>query len=421
MRCKTAFLVCLILSPFLAPAQLPAGSIARYPLDNAATDVSGNGYNGTLTATAATANRFATAGSATAFTSGSSTGTFPAALATALANDFSIAYWFNTTMTAPSSAQWYGGAALVDAEVCGATNDWGTALIDGGKVAMGIGNPDLTIKSTLSGYNDGAWHFVTATRNQAGGIITLYVDGAQVATTSGTNTGALNAPTLIGLGRNPCVASGVLTGNLDDAIAYNRVLSGAEVTSLYNFYNAVPLPLRWKSFNGQVIGKEAFLNWTTENSIANDHFDIEHSVNGIDFATIGSLADSGGAGIGAGGRSYQFTDNEPATGNNFYRIKQVDIDGRSSLSAIIALEVSNSSSLHIQANPLGDELALVNDGQSIVREMSIFDMSGRLIADQPCFSRNTILKMDTRELRPGYYFLRVGTASDRITLSFLKQ
>jgi hypothetical protein len=420
MRNAIFFVIGLSICPVLLFGQ-PAGSIARYPLDNSATDVSGNGYNGTLTGTSNDANRFATANTATAFVSGTGSGSFPAALVTALSNDFSIGYWFKTTMSAPTAAQWYSGISLVDAEVCGVTNDYGTALIDGGKVAMGIGNPDITIKSTLATYNDGAWHFVTATRNQAGGVIILYIDGAQVATSSGTSTLALTAPAFIGLGTNPCNGSGVFTGSLDDAIAYNRVLTPAEVTNLFNFYNAVPLPLHWGSFTGQVEGATVYLEWETDNSGNNDHFEIEHSATGIDFSAIGVVPDKDATHISAGGSWYDFTDPHPAKGNNFYRIRQVDRDGKYSWSSILEFSVVQAvSGIHLRTNPVLDAATLMNNDQLLIQRMQVMDISGRVLIDQAPRSSNTQLNIGMQSLRPGYYLLKIGVAGNNTTIGFVK-
>jgi Tfp pilus assembly protein PilX len=421
MHINIPILICFSLCPVFLFAQLPAGSIANYPLNNSAADISGNGYDGTLNSTSADLNRFGTGSSATAFTAGASTGTLPGSLATALSGDFSIGYWFKTTMSAPTATYWYSGVALVDAEVCGVTNDWGTALIDGGKVSMGIGNPDLTIKS-VSNYNDGVWHFVTATRNQTTAVVSLYVDGIQVAATSGANSAALNAPTLIGLGRNPCVGGGVYTGDLDDVIAYNRVLSSIEVTSLYNYFSSTPLPLRWKSFFGQVEGGQVYLKWETENSINNDRFEIERSANGADFSGIGVVSDKGGIDNSAGGAAYGFTDPHPAEGNNFYRIRQVDIDGNYSWSSVVQFTIGTvPSAIHLQSNPVTNEAILVNNEQLLVRRMQVVDIAGRILIDQPLYSSNSILKINVQRLRSGYYLLRVNIAGKNTSLAFLKQ
>jgi hypothetical protein len=421
MRNILFILLCLSVCPKLLFAQVPAGNIAAYSMNNSANDMGSNGYNGTLTGTSATANRLGTANLATAFTAGTSAGTLPAAFATALSNDFSIGYWFKTTMTAPTNAMWYSGVSLVDAEVCGATNDWGTALIDGGKVAMGIGNPDITIKSPLATYNDGLWHFVTATRNMAAGVIILYIDGAQVATTSGTNTGALSAPNLVGLGRNPCVASGVFTGSLDDMIAYNRVLTATEVGNLYAFYNINALPLKWKSFTGRVEEGQVYLQWETENAVNNDRFEIERSTDGTRFSVIGTLQDAYGNGQLAVSAAYTFTDVNPSKGDDYYRIRQVDKDGSYTWSAILRLSLNNpSTALHLQTNPVTDEATLVNNDLLLIQRMQVMDISGRVLLDQAVYSNNSLLKINTRRLGPGYYLLSVRSGTDHRTMRFVK-
>jgi len=411
----------LFVSPLALVAQLPSGAVALYPLDNTINDVSGNGYNGTLTSTTAAANRFGQANSSTQFTASGSTGTLPQGLVTAMQDDFTIAYWFNTTMTAPSSTQWYGGSALLDAEVCGGVADWGTALIDGGKVSMGIGNPDITIKSTSAGYNDGAWHFVTATRNEAAGVITLYVDGTQVATTTGTATTSRTAPTLIGVGRNDCVTTGAYTGNLDDVIAYSRALSSTEVTNLYNYYSASPLPLKWLSFTARSKGDDVELSWQTADVTNNDHFEIERSTGGDSFSTIGTLSSKGGGTDIAGGEIFHFTDPAAVAGDDLYRIKQVDIDGKYTWSPTVEVEVlSPAEGIYLQGNPVRDVVTLVNAQQQMVVGLQVADLSGRVLVSRICNLRDNLIRENVGWLKPGYYFLRVCMGGNSTTMRFIK-
>lgn len=420
MRNVIVLCVCLSIGPLAALAQLPAGSVALYPFNNSAADVSGNGFNGTLTATTADINRFGTSGSATAFILGTSTGTLPSGLVTALANDFTVGYWVKTTMVAPSSTQWYGGSALVDAEVCGGTSDWGTALINGGQIAFGIGNPDITIISPLS-YNDGAWHFVTATRAAAAGVITLFVDGSQVATISGTSTAARTAPPLIGLGRNPCAAGGVFTGSLDDIIAYNSTLTPTQVSNLYSFYSSIALPIHWGSFTGQVKTGAVYLTWTTENSSGDARFKVERSAPGGAFSSIGEVSAAEGTPAAAGSAIYGFVDTHPASGDNDYRIEGIDADGNSSWTSVLDLRVSPASAgIRLLQNPVADELTLVNSGGIAINRLQVLDVAGRVVLDQAPQSSNTLVGLPTAGLKSGYYFLRVGESSTMVTLAFVK-
>jgi len=147
--------------------------------------------------------------------------------------DFTVTFWVKTVQDPRDGSQWWSGNGLVDAEKCGVLNDWGTALIDNGKVAFGIGNPDTTIKST-STVNDGVWHFVAVTREQTSGQMKLYIDGMSEA--SGTaNTNVLSGIDYIGIGNNWCNVNsdvGWFDGTIDDVHIYNKALSENEVRSL---------------------------------------------------------------------------------------------------------------------------------------------------------------------------------------------
>ncbi|MBK7966272.1 MAG: choice-of-anchor J domain-containing protein, partial [Bacteroidetes bacterium] len=159
-------------------------------------------------------------------------------------DDFTASFWFKTSQVAPSGGNWYNGISLVDAEVCGNTDDWGIALIDGGKVCFGIGSNsvDLTIKSVVSNYNNGAWHHIAATRNKITGEIRLYVDNVLAAVGVSSNTNSLIAPSYIGLGKNNCT-SGNFIGALDEIQLYSRVLNSLEITVLATcFSNAAFYP-----------------------------------------------------------------------------------------------------------------------------------------------------------------------------------
>lgn len=415
------FLACFfIFISFAAFSQVPAGSIAKYRLDSDATDYAGTGYNGTLTGVTPTTNRFGTAGTASDFVAGVSSGTLPAALVIATQNDFTFGFWFRTAMTAATGAQWYSGNSLVDAEVCGATTDWGTALIDGGKVAFGLGSSDFTIKSAASGYNNNAWHFVTVTRNRSSGAIVLYVDGTQVASATTANTASLSSPTLIGLGRNPCVASGVYTGSLDDLIAFNRVLTPTEVSNMYVALNAVALPVKWLSFTAESNAGGVQLAWSVAESIDNDHYEIEHATDGIHFSTVASVANTTSASPGTGTETYTHTIAQPASGIHFYRIRQIDKNGAYTFSgtAKITIRTSNAG-LSLQKNPVVNELILTNAGQQTVQRLQITDLAGRIMLTRVINNNGSTIVLPVSALRPGYYLLQVNTVNGSSTLPFI--
>lgn len=416
---KNIFTLCIIILPFyIAKAQAPSGVVAYYPLNNSADDVSDNNYDGTLTATSATSDRFGTSGQATAFESGTSTGTLPETLQQRMKNSFSFSFWFRTGMTARTGAQWYHGNSIFDAEVCGVTNDWGISLIDGGKVSFGIGNPDKTIKSSSS-YNDGEWHFLTAVRNQSAGSIALYVDGTNVASTTGTNSNDLTAPSNIHFGKNNCISGSgdaLYTGDLDEVIVYDRALSSTEAGSLYTFSNSNILPLTWVSFTGDVNKSQVTLRWSVASVINNKLFEIEQSVNGIAYTKIGTVANDPAR------SAYSFTVSDLSDGKYFYRIKQIDTDLRSSFSPTIAIQIkSSTSSFSLLFNPVNTSLSIKNPQQAFIKEISIFDNVGRLTMRNRIESRRSIIEINTVTLPGGYYVVRINSQQNNISLLFVKR
>src|SRR5512135_3925018 len=144
-----------------------------------------------------------------------------------VADDFSLELWFQARSgTGIGNRQWWQGAGLFDGEVPGVVNDFGTSLDTQGRVWAGTGNPDVSLHSD-PGLADGAWHHVVFTRVRASGTITLYVDGAQVAT-GRAGTAALSSPPALRVGM---LQSGLrpLTGAVAHAAAYTVALPAATV------------------------------------------------------------------------------------------------------------------------------------------------------------------------------------------------
>lgn len=395
-------------------AQAPTGVTARYLLDNNANDNGGSSYNGTLTNTVAAADRFSNAGKATSFTAGSSTGQLPNALQLRIQNNFTVNFWFRTTMNARSGGSWYNGNPLIDAEVCGGVNDWGISLIDGGRVCFGIGPTDVTIKSTAN-YNDGNWHFVTATRVRTSGLITLYVDGVQVASSTAA-TNALTSPTFIYIGRSNCDAPAVYTGLLDELTFYDKALTGTEATQFYNFSRLFPLPLQWVAFTGQAQNNNALLNWKVAAMVDNATFEVEQSTDGRSFTTIGNVKPHDAI------TDYTFKTTALSAGKYYYRIKQVDIDGKSSFSKTISVDIkAGAGKLSLQANLVNSTLVIKNSQASPIEAITIVDLSGKVVKSEKKNTTASVIETNIDGLTGGYYILKITAKEQQVSLPFIKK
>jgi hypothetical protein len=144
--------------------------------------------------------------------------------------DFSIELWFSSTQGIGTGTSWTSGAGLVDADAAGTANDFGVSLRSDGKIVAGVGGgSETSIVSSVGGLNNGAWHHVVFTRVQASGALVLYVDGASVATGTGS-TALLSASTTVSLGRVN-TGTNYLQGVLDEVAVYSTALSAATVST----------------------------------------------------------------------------------------------------------------------------------------------------------------------------------------------
>jgi hypothetical protein len=151
-------------------------------------------------------------------------------------DDLTISMWIRTSRagtedrsSAAKRGNWYYGTGLIDGEVDGTQDDFGTSLV-GGAFCFGTGDPDRTIASATS-VDDGAWHHVAATRVRQTGALAVYVDGVREATGAG-GTQSLVKPLRLTVA---CIQTGkgYFGGLIDDVRIYDRALSGAEVRALF--------------------------------------------------------------------------------------------------------------------------------------------------------------------------------------------
>ncbi|MFT5165732.1 MAG: hypothetical protein ACI8P3_000960 [Saprospiraceae bacterium] len=136
------------------------------------------------------------------------------------------------------------------------------------------------------------------------------------------------------------------------------------------------LPVELIQFTAQLKENKAFLKWETASETNNHGFDIEYSNDGIEWKKLGNVEGNGSTNAS---NTYFYYDKNLKPGINYYRLKQIDFDGKYGYSNIesVTFEAINSESL-IYPNPMLSEkvtIVIPNEGT----EMSIFDSNGRLM------------------------------------------
>ncbi len=145
-----------------------------------------------------------------------------------IGKSFTIELWVKTTATGGTGG-WWEGRGLVDGEMPGSVDDFGT-VVRGSKFGFGVGNPDVTISST-SDINDNQWHYCVATRDGLTGEMIVYVDGERQASANGPTGPKLSPPAL----RIGSLQTDInyLAGQIDEVKLYNYPLDELTIAANY--------------------------------------------------------------------------------------------------------------------------------------------------------------------------------------------
>lgn len=141
-----------------------------------------------------------------------------------------------------------------------------------------------------------------------------------------------------------------------------------------------PLPITLLSFSADLVNNEVMLNWRTATEQYNKGFVIERSADSKYWNEIGFQATLAPNGNSKEELRYRYNDNLPVQGFNYYRLKQMDIDGKFTFSDVqrIYFNLQEESPV-IYPNPASDKIYFNIKDWSTVKEVQVTDMNGRLI------------------------------------------
>lgn len=142
----------------------------------------------------------------------------------------------------------------------------------------------------------------------------------------------------------------------------------------YTFTNGV-LPVKLVSFDGHKEGNSVALRWATTEEINSDYFEIQYSVTGKQWMSLGNVLSHGES---ATLKNYTFSHRNPTNGENLYRLKMIDKDATFAYSRIRSVKFEGQTSdLSVYPNPVTDKL-FIRD-YTKVTQVKILDMNGRSV------------------------------------------
>jgi hypothetical protein len=179
----------------------------------------------------------------------------------------------------------------------------------------------------------------------------------------------------------------------------------------------LPLPISLTAFSGTREGSKNILSWSTSTEVNNKGFELQRSINGKDFSAISFVSSKATNGASSTVINYSFTDEKPFSSTNYYRLRQIDNDGKATLSNVVVLK-SNLIKAEISRvfpNPVQDKLNIVlNTIGAEKLTLSITDLAGRIISTKSfeTVQGDNNISFNTASLAKGTYLVKVNSSNN---------
>ena len=251
-----------------------------------------------------------------------------------------------------------------------------------------------------------------------------YDDTSDIGTVDGTGFEMALPHDSLGTSESDSFQFFVFYGDVEgDVISATLIPDDGETTTYSNSedWTEVPgmqatglqvLPVELTSFDARRDGENAILNWTTASETNNAGFAVQHAVGSESFEQIGWVD---GAGTTTEAQTYRFTAEDLSAGTHRFRLKQEDLDGTSSFSDVLEVQVRPEGPIAIEQvapNPVRQTGTL----QFTLREtgpvsVGLYDVLGRRVRTlhdgQVSGGQPQQVSVDASSLSSGVYFVRV--------------
>lgn len=173
--------------------------------------------------------------------------------------------------------------------------------------------------------------------------------------------------------------------------------------------NSNPLPVSLTEFKAVKQEQTALLTWSTVEETDSKSFDVQHSLNGKNWQTIGTVSASGES---KALLSYSFSHVNPANGDNLYRLMMIDRDGTFAYSRIVSINFEMDESITLFPNPAADYLQIKTNDWSNIKSIKLIDLNGRSVYTS---SVNLAKTVDLKSLNSGIYIVEITRLNGQIS------
>jgi hypothetical protein len=179
------------------------------------------------------------------------------------------------------------------------------------------------------------------------------------------------------------------------------------------------LPMVWEQFTGQLNTTGITLNWNVSELKNSKGFEVQRAYDGTKFTTIGFVPNKGTA--------YSFKDLELPEENNYYRLKQIDLNDSYEYSKTVLIKspVNTNAGIKVLKNPFTGyiDVAFKNSNAGKV-EISLIDITGKTVfkkTDNIAGTSRKRIDLSGHAINPGVYILEIRTNNQKFVERLLKQ
>jgi hypothetical protein len=179
-----------------------------------------------------------------------------------------------------------------------------------------------------------------------------------------------------------------------------------------------PLPVTMMNFEAIPAGQQIEVKWSTMSEIDNDYFTVQKSIDGKNWLNIGTVDGNVNAGI----NNYMFMDLAPVKGMQYYRLIQTDINGQTSLSEIVKVNIAASvtgTTVTVFPNPVVNLVSVTLSEPSSDAGITVFNSMGLKVLELNHQSGH-IFNVDMTTFERGIYTIEVKYEGGVSILKILK-
>ena len=174
------------------------------------------------------------------------------------------------------------------------------------------------------------------------------------------------------------------------------------------------VPVTLSKFTAKKAGAANQLTWTTETEINNKGYDVERQDANGTWESLGFVK-----GLDKPS-TYTFEDKTPLS-ISYYRLRQIDFDGKETLSKVVSVSQTQKGQIRIAPNPASDKvrISLFDNDRLESTTVTVYDLMGRQVLQQKTTANG--LELDVSSLAKGVYLVKINTNNSIYTEKIIRQ